>query len=350
MTPTHPQGPADDGPPLPIWRRRSGIYVFLGLLTVATSVGSLYVGTGDLDNASLADTFLTLRALRTAAAFLAGAALAVGGVLVQGLFRNPLASPSVVGTTAGAMLGGQLVLLMFQALLNQSGILQTVPMDMLVPLGCTVGAFIALSLLFILHRTGDDLVVLLLFGFLLSHLFLAFSGFITSLAQARWELARAIVSFTLGDVSGVSLRQVQFVAPLVGVGMAAAYAWGNTLDIMLSGEEEAQTLGVDVAVVRRYVVLWTAVLTAAAVSLGGNIGFVGLVVPHSLRPFLGVAHRGLVLGCALLGGCLVVACDTLTRAIPSSTEIPLGSVTSLVGGPLFIYLLFRSRKELHDGG
>jgi iron complex transport system permease protein len=201
-------------------------------------------------------------------------------------------------------------------------------------------------ILLFVTRVRDDLVVLLLTGFLLSSLFLALGGFVTSLAQERWELARAMVSFALGDVAGVGARQIALSLPLLVAGGAAAMFWAGPLDVLLSGEEEAQALGVDVRQVRRWCVVWTAVLTAAAVSIGGTVGFVGLIVPHALRPFLGARHRVLVPAALLLGGVFLGACDVLARSIPARTEIPLGVVTSLIGAPFFLWLLIRSRREL----
>lgn len=323
-------------------------YAALILLTALVVWLSLVLGRADEGDAQLGDVLLRLRGLRVVAAFLAGAALAVGGVIVQGLFRNPLASPSVIGTTAGATLGGRVAIWLLHAALS-AGAAQYVLPEMVLPIGCLAGALFALFLLLTVHQGSDDLVMLLLIGFLLSSLFLALGGFVTSLAQERWELARAMIAFALGDVSGAGIRHVAMALPLVLGGTAAAYLWGGPLDLMLSGEDEAQTLGVDVTALRRYCVIWTAVLTAAAVSLGGNVGFVGLVVPHALRRFVGVSHRRLVPAAALLGGAFLVACDLITRIAPTTTEMPLGVVTGLIGAPLFLTLLLRSRRESFDG-
>lgn len=323
-------------------------YSALSMLAGLVVWGSLWVGPGDLNDTQLGDQFLALRGLRVAAAFLAGAALAVGGVLVQGLFRNPLASPSIIGTTAGATLGGQMSLLLWHSLANAT-LLQWVPPELILPFGCMAGAVAALLLLFSMHRGGEDLVVLLLMGFLLSSMFLSLSGLVTSIAQERWELARAMIAYALGDVSGAGLRHVSLAGPMVAFGVMAAALWGKPLDMMLSGEEEAASLGVDVSRVRKYCILWTAVLTAAAVSLGGNVGFVGLVVPHVLRPMVGVDHRRLVPASALLGGSFLVACDALTRGIATTSELPLGVVTGLLGAPMFIVLLMKSREQISHG-
>jgi iron complex transport system permease protein len=325
-----------------------GATAVLFVLLVGAAAAALLVGTGDLSDERLSSTYLALRGARFAAAFLAGAALSVGGVLMQGLFRNPLADPAVLGTAAGSSLGGRIALLSFQALAGGAAARFVAP-EMLLPLGCLLGAFGALALLLIVHRAGDDLVVLLLTGFLLSSLFLSLGLFVTSLAQERWELARAMLDFALGSVSGIGGQRVWLCVPLVAAGTVAAFLWSRPLDLVLSGEDEAQTLGVDVREVRRACVLWTAVLTAAAVSIGGNVGFVGLIVPHALRPFFGVAHHRLVPAAALAGGTFLVACDVLTRALPTASEIPLGVVTGLIGAPLFLVLLVRSRRELVHG-
>jgi iron complex transport system permease protein len=318
--------------------------VLLALLGVVAAAG-LLIGSGDLADPALRTTLLELRATRLGAGFLAGAALAVGGVVAQGLFRNPLVSPSILGTTGGAMLGGQLALLGFAAFpaLRQ---LPHVGPGMLVPFGCLAGAQLALLLLLSFVRERSDSLGLLLTGFILSALFLSLGGFITSLAQDSWELARAVVSFTLGGVSGVTQRQIWLATPLVLVGIAAAWGWGRTLDLLLSGEEEAGALGVDLLLARRWLTVWLAALTAAAVSVGGNVIFVGLIVPHALRPFVGVQHRPLVPAAALGGGTFVLACDIVARAIPTQAEIPLGVITGIVGAPVFLALLARARREL----
>jgi len=131
----------------------------------------------------------------------------------------------------------------------------------------------------------------------------------------------------------------------VVVGGALAWTWAVPLDLMLTGEEEARSLGAEVSAIRRWVVVWTAILTAAAVSLGGNVGFVGLVVPHALRPLVGLTHRRLIPASALGGGIFVVCCDVLCRVLPGRSEVPLGVITGLVGAPTFLWLLLKHRRE-----
>jgi iron complex transport system permease protein len=182
-------------------------------------------------------------------------------------------------------------------------------------------------------------------GFLLSSLFISLGGFLTSLAQERWELARAVMDFALGDVSGTGPRQIALAFPLVGSGCVAAWAWGRPLDLMLTGEEEARSLGGDVDAVRRWCVVWIAILTAAAVAIGGNVGFVGLIVPHVLRGVVGPDHRVLLPACIFGGAGFVVACDTLARVALPSGEFPVGVVTALLGGPFFLSMILRSKTR-----
>lgn len=323
---------------------RGAVYAALLALLALTAAASLLFGRSSLESGALRGTLLTLRALRLTAAFVSGSALAVGGVMMQGLFRNPLASPSVLGTTSGAALGGRVALIV-TTLWWQS----RMPVEVAVAFGCMVGALAALALLLAFARDHSDLVVLLLTGFLLSSLFISLGGFLSSLAQERWELARAMMAFTLGDVSGVGPRPVLMAAPLVLAGTIAAWLWGRSLDAMLSGADEAASLGVDVPTLRRWVIVWTAVMTGAAVAVAGSVGFVGLVVPHALRPFLGVKHRTLVPAAAVAGGTFVAACDVICRILPARSEVPLGVVTGLIGAPVFLALLLRQRRSLVHG-
>lgn len=317
------------------------LYPLLFALLLGTAALAVLVGSGDLADAGLRETFLALRGYRLGASFLAGAALAVGGVVVQGLFRNPLASPSVLGTTAGASLGGQIALLGY-ALVGAGS--TVVAPEMILPLGCFVGAFASLAVLLLFLRVTQDLLTLLLTGFVLSALCLSLSAFIISVAQETWELGRAVVAFSLGSVSGVGPPQLLFAVPLIFAGMLACWFWGRSLDLLLSGEEEAQSMGAHVRQIRWWSATWVSVLVAGAVSVGGNVGFVGLVVPHMLRPFAGTKHQRLIPAAALAGGVFLVLCDVITRVFPSRGEIPLGVVTGLIGAPLFLVLLIRFRR------
>lgn len=320
------------------------LYPSLILLLLVSAGLGLGVGPGSLNDLELRSTLLSLRATRLLAVVLAGSALAVAGVVVQGVFRNPLVSPSILGTTAGANFGGQGMLLLL------AGTGSTfLPSEMALPLGCLLGAALSLLILLLFCRNQSSSLVLILTGFILSSLFLAMGGFMVSLAMDRWDLGRAMISFTLGGVSTSSLRLILAALPFVVIGIIAAFAWGRTLDLFLSGEDEAKSLGVDVGQARRWIVVWVAVLTAAAIAVGGNVAFVGLVVPHVLRPFVGVLHRRLIPAAAILGATFLVLCDTLVRIIPTRSEMPLGVLTGIVGAPLFLALLIHGQRQIDHG-
>jgi iron complex transport system permease protein len=309
---------------------------------------SLARGSARFEGRELATALLSLRAARGLTAYLVGAALAVAGVLAQGLFRNPLASPDLLGTSAGASFAGKMSMLLL-ATAFERGHVGGLAFEAWLPVACLLGALAALLVLLALARRAPDAVALLLAGFLLSALFLGLGAFVTSLAQESWELGRAVIAFALGSVTGAGPRQVATIAPIAVIGTLAALAWSRPLDLLLSGEEEARVLGLDVARARRWLIIWIALLTAGAVAVGGNLGFVGLVVPHGARRLVGVAHRRLLPAAALGGGLFVLACDMLARALPSRTEIPLGVITDLVGAPLFLVLVMRSQRRLLHG-
>ena len=318
-----------------------------GLLVVSVAVGvglGFGLGDGDLDDSSLRGTLLWLRTWRMSSALLAGASLAVAGVLVQGLFRNPLASPSILGTTAGASLGGTAVLLLWNVLLA-SAAPAWMPAEMLLPVGCLLGALVALLLLLAVTGRRSGVVAVLLSGFILTSFFLSIAGLMSSLAMENWELGRAVIAFTLGGVEAKGPRHLALALPLVVVATLVSLQWSRNLDLMLSGEDEAAVLGVDTAAVRRWVIIWTAVLTAAAVSLSGGISFVGLVVPHALRPWVGAEHRHLLPASLVGGASFVLWADLLTRALPTRGELPLGVVTGLIGAPVFLTLLSRAQRQ-----
>lgn len=322
------------------------VLVVSGLLVVAMALG-MALGHGSLADAAVRGAFLELRGIRMACAGLAGAALAVAGVLMQGLFRNPLASPSVLGTSAGAALGGQVVLLGYGAL--SSWLPAWLVPEMLLPLGCLAGAALALLLLLgvverVLRGGGDAMIAVLLTGFLLGSAFAAVGALVTWMGQSSWEIGRTLVAFTLGGVDGKGPRHIALAAPLVMIGCIAAWAWGRHLDLLLAGEDEAAALGVDVRAARGWILVWTAVLTAAATAIGGGVAFVGLIVPHALRPFTGVSHRRLIPVAAVGGAAFLIVCDALCRVAPGG-ELPLGVVTGLIGAPVFIALVLRLHRS-----
>lgn len=319
---------------------RPVIGVVIVVVLVAVVVASLMAGLPE--DAALRASILDLRVWRAGCAALAGAALAVAGVLVQGLFRNPLASPSVLGTSAGAALGGQIVLAVHAALI---GVLPAwIAAEAVLPLGCLAGAGLALAaVLAIAGRTRDG-VALLLAGVILATFLAGFGALITALSQESWQIGRALIAFSLGGVDGKGARHLLLAAPLVVVGIAVAWTWARELDLLLSGSTEAAALGVDVRAATTWILVWTAVLVGAAVAVAGGVAFVGLIVPHVVRGLVGHAHGRLIPAAAIVGAGFVVACDLIVRHLPGG-DLPLGVITALVGAPVFLVLLLRLRRE-----
>lgn len=314
--------------------------VLIALLIVSAGL-SLYAGRGG----ALSPMLLELRSHRSAVAFLAGAALALAGVVVQGLFRNPLASPSVLGTTSGAALGGELALVGLYVVLGNR-----VPSgwsgELLMPLGCVAGAVGSLALVLALAPLRSSVLSLLLTGFLFSALFASLSALLKSLVQETWQLTRMLSLLSLGSVSGAGPKQLGLAGVLVLGASLPAWASFRELDMLMSGEEEAASLGVDVPRLRVWCVVWAALLTAGAVAVGASVPFVGLIVPHALRRVFGEGHGALMPAAFSGGGLFLLWCDVLCRLSPFPNEVPLSVITALIGVPLFVRMLARLEREV----
>lgn len=276
-----------------------------------------------------------LRLPRVIAAALVGGSLAVAGTLLQGLLRNPLADPFVTGTSAGGSLG--LVLLL------AFGGAAATPF---LPVAAFAGALLATTLVWRLAGLGGRTTVLtvLLAGVVLSSFA---GGVVTLLMVASDRLAlrlRSILDVLIGGVSIRSAGELTIAAAIVALGVLAAIALGPRLDAYAFGEETAATLGVDTERTTAAVLAAVALLAGTAVALAGLVGFVGLVVPHALRPLVGASHRLLALACFLGGASCLVLADAGARVALAPTELPVGVITGLVGGPFFLALLVRSRR------
>jgi len=277
-----------------------------------------------------------LRGPRVVAAALVGGALGAAGALLQGLFRNPLADPYVTGTSAGAALGAVGVLAVGEALSAA-----------VVPLAAFAGALVSALLVWQLARLGGRTTVLtvLLAGVVLT----SFAGaLVTLLLVSSDRLAlrlRAIVDILSGGVAIRAQGELAVAAAIVGLGLALALVLGRRIDAFVFGEETAATLGVDPEHTTVAVIGASALLTGAAVALAGLVGFVGLVVPHALRPFVGATHRRLVLACFLGGASALVLADLGARTILVPAEVPVGVITGLIGAPFFLVLLVRAGRR-----
>ena len=277
-----------------------------------------------------------LRLPRVLAAALVGGSLAVAGALLQGLFRNPLADPYVTGTSAGAALGavGMIAL--------GSDVAATV-----VPLAAFAGALASAVLVWQLARLGGRTTVLtvLLAGIILTSFA---SALVTLLLFASDRLSlrlRAVLDVLSGGVAVRSTDELVVAAVVVAVGVAVALVLGRRVDAFVFGEATAATLGVDPERTTLGVIGAAALLTGAAVALAGLVGFVGLVVPHALRPIVGATHRRLVVASFLGGASVLVLADLGARSALAPAELPVGVVTGLLGAPFFLFLLVRARRR-----
>jgi iron complex transport system permease protein len=316
------------------------VVVILLVVTLLLAAISLFLGAGSLRDSALSATFLELRGLRLVAAILVGSGLAVAGVLMQALFRNPLAEPGIIGTSAGATFGGMVVMIV--CVLSPALPLPTIA---LLPLGSIFGGLISLWIVLAVARRCRDTLAVLLTGVVMSMLFLSLGGAISAWAHDSWDLGRALMAFSAGSLDAKSVEQLGMAAPLVMSAIIAAWCWGRRMDVLLCGEEEAISLGLDLVQARRCLIVWATLAVAGAVALGGSIAFVGLVVPHALRGLVGPSHRRLVPLAALGGACFVIACDLVVRLLPTKGEMPLSVISGVVGAPLFLYLMLRPRRE-----
>jgi len=283
--------------------------------------------------------FFQIRLPRVIGGGLIGAALAVAGALFQGLLRNPLADPYIIGTSSGAALGATIAMVLPINL----GVLGFGP----VPLAAFAGALGAVFLVYNLARVGGrtPIVSMLLAGFVVSALLAAIISFLMALGDRIDLNIRSVYSFLMGHVSVVGWGQLVLVAPLVLLGVVASRFFAYHLNAFALGEEGAAYVGVEVERDKVIILALGSLLTAAAVSIGGLIGFVGLVVPHAVRLVAGPDHRLLLPAAALAGAIFVVLADLLARVVLAPSEIPVGIVTAVIGAPFFLYLLRRNRKE-----
>lgn len=277
-----------------------------------------------------------IRLPRVILAALAGMALSVGGGAYQGLFKNPLADPYVLGVSAGSALGGA-VAIAFMERLHVSWIGP-------VPLFAFVGGLSAVLLVYRLAAVGSRVPVvgLLLAGTAVGSFSMSMVSLILFFTN---QAARdGIIFWMMGGLGGASWVKVGWLLPYLAVGFGVLIFYGRELNALLMGEEAAHSLGVDVEYLKRVVLIAGSLLSAASVAFCGTIGFVGLVVPHVVRFLAGPDHRFLLPASALVGAVVLVAADTVARSLLGATEIPVGLVMAVIGGPFFLWLLRRNLK------
>ncbi|MCG6137713.1 MAG: iron ABC transporter permease [Nostoc sp. LLA-1] len=289
----------------------------------------------NLDTANPDHAFVihNLRLPRTLVAFMVGVALAISGTIFQGLTRNPLADPGIIGINAGASLAAVTVIILFPS----------APIYTL-PLSAFAGALLMAVLIYSLAwNNGSSPILLILMGVGLSAIASAFTSLMITFGEI-YSVSDALV-WLAGSVYGRTWEQVFSFLPWLIVFVPMALTWARHLNVLNLGDDVAKGLGTRVEWQRGLLVLVGVALAGAGVATAGMIGFVGLIAPHLGRQLVGTNHEGLIPTSALLGGVIVVAADLVGRTLFAPIEIPCGVVTAAVGAPYFLYLLIRNRKK-----
>ncbi len=288
---------------------------------------------------STASIILQLRLPVVIAAGLVGMALSVAGVLFQGMLRNPLADPYLIGTSSGAALGAAIAFIL--------------PYDTiygayfpLTPVLAFAGAILTVLFVYAIARVGGQtpVVTLLLAGVVINAVLVALQTLLLTLSPRIQFGLQGLFSWLSGGIAVVTWTPVLVVGVIILAGFACALLFSGTLDAFALGEESAAYLGLRVERYKLLVIMVGALLTAAAVSVSGLIGFVGLVVPHTMRLLLGPRHRLLLPASALAGATFLILADLLARVVIAPTVLPVGVFTALVGAPFFLFLLRNSKR------
>ncbi len=270
---------------------------------------------------------------RTMATVIVGAALALSGAVYQGIFKNPLVSPDFLGVSSGACIGAAVAILLSMS----SGMIQ---------IFAFFGGILAVSLTVFIPRAmrSDSNIMLVLAGIIVSGAMTSILGFIKYIADPETQLA-AITYWQLGSFAYVDNGTVLSILPLSAAAAAIILAMAWWINILSLGEQEAQSLGVNVSLLRGVCIVCSTVLTAGAVCISGTIGWVGLVIPHFGRMLIGSDNRALLPACCFIGGIFMLVVDTVTRII-GPAEMPVSILTGIIGAPFFAWLLYRQRMNL----
>ncbi|MBX3204509.1 MAG: iron ABC transporter permease [Labilithrix sp.] len=290
-----------------------------------------------------AEILFAIRLPRVMLGVLVGAGLGLSGASMQGIFRNPLVDPGLLGISTGAALGAVASIVLGGKLAH--GIPPALAPYVL-PAAAFAGALVAMTAVERIARVGGRMVVatLLLAGIAVNALASALTGLL--IYASNDAQLRTITFWSLGSLGGATSRTVVATAAFLGIPLLLLVRYGRALNALLLGEAEAGHLGVDVERTKRTMIVLVALIVGAAVAVSGVLGFVGLVVPHLLRLAVGPDHRQLLAGSALLGASLLLGADAVARTLVSPAELPLGIVTAALGTPFFLALLLRERRRL----
>ena len=309
-----------------------GVWSFL-LGPTEISGGALFAGLFDGQGAA-GIVAQEIRFPRAALALLIGAALGSSGAALQGLFCNPLAEPGVTGVTSSAGLGAVLALYFGLAAVH----------PLALPVLAVLGALACAVVLYLLSRSGAGVVALILAGVAIASFATALTALALSFSANPYAMSEMVL-WMMGSLKDRTLNDLAYALPLITAGVVLLMSAARGLDALTLGEDAARSLGIDVASVRGRVVLGVALATGAATAAAGAVSFVGLVVPHLLRPFYGYQPARLILPSALGGAALVAAADVGLRLIAPDGQLLLGVVTAMLGAPFFLWLILRMRRQ-----
>jgi iron complex transport system permease protein len=324
---------------------RGALITALAALTLAAAIASLLFGPVDLSLARLgaaasghgdavaATILFELRLPRTLLALIVGAALGLSGAALQGYLRNPLAEPSVLGTSNAAALGGVAALYFGFAQIHPAAL----------PLLAISGALLSLALLFALAGRSESPLTLILAGIAVGTLAVAGTSLALNLSPNPFA-AMEIMTWLLGSLENRSFQHVWIALPCVAIGTAMLLWNGRALDALTLGEDAAQALGVDIGRMRFRLLVGTAIAVGGAVAVSGAIGFIGLIVPHLIRPLTDRSPSAILLPSAIGGAALLTLADLGVRIIPTTNELKLGVVTAFLGVPVFLVHLMREKR------
>ena len=278
---------------------------------------------------------LELRLPRAIIAIITGATLGLCGAVMQGLLRNPLASPGIIGSSSGAAL--------FSVLILYFGLHTWSPW--LLPMAGMLGALLATVLVYALAGKDTTITTIILAGVAVNAIATACISLAINLAPSPYAV-REIALWTLGDLSKVSLQSLWLMLPTTLLGWLILSGCGQSLNALSLGENTAVSMGVNISLLRWRIFFATALAVGAAVATVGTIGFIGLVVPHLLRPLVGYEPKRLMFISALGGAVMLLLADIAVRILPTNNPLQVGVLTALVGAPFFLYLIMKSRKVL----
>lgn len=322
-----------------------GIFPALILLVAALFAASLLIGPAGLglgeslralvsgEGGPVVQVMQEIRLPRAILGLLIGAVLGLSGAAMQGYLRNPLAEPGLIGVSSSSALGAVIAL--------QTGLATSFALAL--PLSALAGAGLSVLLILTLAGPRGGALALILAGIAISALAGALTSMVLNLSPNPFA-ALEIVYWMMGSLADRSMAHVWLAAPFMLVGMAALMTLGRGLDALTLGEDAAQTMGVNLIWLRWVLILGTAASVGAAVAVAGAVGFVGLVVPHILRPLVGARPSRLLPASALGGAAMLLAADIATRLIAPDRDLKLGVLTAIVGAPFFLHLIWRSRK------